>query len=155
MASQFADLYEKVDGTNTYDVLLDLALGKTPVVRRRAGKHAFAASCVLRTFANALVTRLPSADDIARVHARYPDVRVEVLATEGRRLSQEMQDGRSFRYGILNIGGRDRKDVLTIFDRCQTMLSFGLLPVEAPSREIKTEAPRPGAPASRASGSAA
>ena len=27
MASQFADLYEKVDGTNAYEVLLDLGMG--------------------------------------------------------------------------------------------------------------------------------
>ena len=29
MSSQFADLFEKVDGTNSYSVLLDLAFGKT------------------------------------------------------------------------------------------------------------------------------
>jgi hypothetical protein len=155
MASQFADLYEKVDGTNTYEVLLDLALGKAPVLHRRQGMHAFAASCVLRTFTNALVTKLPSPDEIARVHAHHPDVRVEVLATEGKRLSQEMQDGRSFRYGILNIGGRDRDDVLATFDRCRAMLSFRLLPAASVSPEIKTEAARSDVPESRASGSAA
>lgn len=155
MASQFADLYEKVDGTNTYEVMIDLALGKTPAYRRRAGKHRFAASCVLRTFENALVTRVPSAEEIARLHAHDPDIRVEVLATEGKRLSQEMQDGRSFRYGILNIGGDNRDEVLAILDRCRGELNFGLTPVQRPAPEIKTEASRPAAPPSRASGSAA
>lgn len=126
MASQFADLYEKVDGTNTYDVLLDLALGKKPVYRRTLGRHRFAASCVLRTFENAFVNRLPSAAEIAAVRARYSDIRVEVLATQGRRLSQEMQDGQSYRYGIVSIGGGDRADVLSILDDCCARLTFRL-----------------------------
>jgi biotin carboxylase len=131
MASQFADLYEKVDGTNTYEILLDLALGKKPAFRKRRGKYGFAASCVLRTFENARVVQLPSAAEIAQVRERYPDIRIEVLATHGRRLSQEMQDGRSYRYGILSIGGRDREDVLAIFERCKTQLTFRLDKVDA------------------------
>ncbi|HEX9812119.1 MAG TPA: ATP-grasp domain-containing protein [Burkholderiales bacterium] len=131
MASQFADLYEKVDGTNTYEVLFDLALGKSPVVRHRQGAHRYAASCVLRTFENAFVARVPDAEEIAQLHARYPDVRVEVLATAGRRLSQEMQDGGSYRYGIVNIGGRDRDDVLATFERCRADLRFVLERVDA------------------------
>ncbi len=124
MASQFADLYEKVDGTNTYEVLLDLALGKAPNVRRRQGLHAFAASCVLRSFENAIVTALPAAEEIERVQQRCPDARIEVLATEGRRLSQEMQDGQSYRYGIVSLGGRDRRDVMAALEYCRAHLTF-------------------------------
>jgi ATP-grasp domain len=126
MASQFADLYEKVDGTNTYEVLFDLALGGRPALRYRQGTHRFAASCVLRIFENAFVARVPAAEEIAQLRARYPDVRVEVLATAGRRLSQEMQDGSSYRYGIVSIGGHDRDDVLAIFERCRADLRFVL-----------------------------
>jgi biotin carboxylase len=50
MASQFADLYEKVDGTNSYAVLLDIALGRAPQFTRRQGRYAFASSIVLRSF---------------------------------------------------------------------------------------------------------
>ena len=130
MASQFADLYEKVDGTNTYEVLFDLALGNTPAFRRGRGKYRFAASCVLRTFENAFVARVPDAREIEQLRLSYPDVRVEVLATPGRRLSQEMQDGSSYRYGVVSIGGRDRDDVLTTFERCRSGLSFTLAGVE-------------------------
>ena len=38
MASQFADLYEKVDGTNSFSVLLDIAQGRTPRFTRRQGR---------------------------------------------------------------------------------------------------------------------
>lgn len=124
MASQFADLYEKVDGSNTYETLIDIALGKKPTFRKRQGRHRFAASCVLRTFKNAVVSSLPSEKEIEQVRKRYPDARVEVLATRGRRLSQEMQDGESFRYGIVSLGGRDRQDILGMLDECRARLSF-------------------------------
>jgi ATP-grasp domain len=140
MASQFADLYEKVDGTNTYEVLVDLALGVTPTLKRRQGDHRFAASCVLRTFENALVARVPDAREIEQVHALYPDARIEVLATPGRRLSQEMQDGSSYRYGIVSLGGRDRDDVAAMFERCRTMLNFALTDVESRSDTSRLEA---------------
>ena len=124
MASQFADLFEKVDGTNTYSVLLDLALGNKPVLTRRAGKYAMAASCVLRVFDNRRVIKLPTRDDIDAVQTWQPDIRIEILATEGRKLSQELQDGHSYRYGLLNIGGRDAREILDIFEAAQRRLPF-------------------------------
>jgi biotin carboxylase len=129
MSSQFADLFEKVDGTNSYSVLLDLALGRRPCVTKRAGRHAAAASCVLRTFQNQRVLKVPTTQEIEDVQARYPDARIEILATEGLKLSQQMQDNCSFRYGLIDIGARDREEVLQIFDDCQHRLTFSFQPV--------------------------
>ena len=67
MASQFADLYEKVDGTNSFSVLLDIAQGRTPRFTRRQGRFGFAASCVLRSFHDSLVVAVPSEADIERL----------------------------------------------------------------------------------------
>jgi biotin carboxylase len=124
MASQFADLFEKVDGINTYNVLLDLAADKAPSTTRRAGEYAKAASCVLRTFENKRALHLPSPKDIEAVQRLYPDVRIEVLAKEGRRLSQELQDGRSYRYGIISLGGRDDEDIRERVENCLARLPF-------------------------------
>src|SRR5262249_48962927 len=101
MSSQFADLFEKVDGTNSYSVMLDLALGRPPQVQSRNGRYAAAASCVLRTFQNQNVLKVPTQEVIDEVIERHPGARIEVLARAGRRLSQQMQDGCSFRYGIV------------------------------------------------------
>jgi hypothetical protein len=131
MASQFADLYEKVDGTNAYEILLDLGAGVAPTPKRGQGQHAFAASSVLRTFDDRLVARLPSEAEQARLALLYPDVRVELHATVGRKLSDELQDGGSYRYGIINLGGQDRADVLERFDVCLELLGISLLPVDA------------------------
>jgi biotin carboxylase len=135
MASQFADLYEKVDGTNAYEVLLDLGCGVRPSPKRRQGKYRFAASCVLRTFEDGLVAALPCEDRLADIERAYPDIRVEIHATSGRKLSYELQDGKSFRYGIVSLGGRDRAEVLRQFAACQAELGIVLLPVEV-KREI-------------------
>jgi len=124
MSSQFADLFEKVDGVNTYSILLDLALGIKPTVTRRAGKHAMAASCILRSFEDKGVHKLPSAGEVENLQKQFPDLRVELLATEGQRLSQEIQDGNSFRYGLISIGARDRKDILETYDHCLSNLTF-------------------------------
>jgi biotin carboxylase len=124
MSSQFADLFEKVDGTNSYEVLLDLAFGREPRPQRRQGQYATAASCVLRRFADARVARLPSAAEIGALHVDHPDVRVEVLATEGLRLSQQMQDGHSYRYALLDIGGGNRQEILATLADCLARLTF-------------------------------
>lgn len=129
MVSQFADLHEKVDGFNSYAVLIDLALGRAPQIRYRAGPHAAAASCVLRRFRDAQVMKAPSSDEIAALQACIPDIRVEVLVNEGAQLSHEMQDGSSYRYGMVNIGGRDMSQVLQIFEDCQRALPFVLIDV--------------------------
>ncbi|HJU28846.1 MAG TPA: ATP-grasp domain-containing protein [Candidatus Binataceae bacterium] len=129
MSSQFGDLFEKVDGTNGYSVMLALALGREPLVKRRAGRHKMAASCVLRTFENRLALKLPTAEEIERARERYSDIRIEILATEGRKLSQQMQDGHSYRYGLINIGGEDRAHILNAFDQCLEILTFSLAPV--------------------------
>ncbi len=140
MASQFADLYEKVDGTNAYEVLLDIGTGVRPSPKRREGRYPFAASCVLRTFEDYVVAALPSEDLLAELEYLYPDIRVEIHATAGRKLSDEFQDGTSFRYGIVSLGGRDRADVLQSFEACSAGLGIVLLPVGG-DRESVTAAP--------------
>lgn len=130
MASQFADLFEKVDGTNSYAVLLDIAQGRTPRFTRRQGRYAFASSIVLRSFEDFFVAALPAETDLDRLGRDHPDIRIEILATAGRTLSSEMQDGLSYRYGIVNLGGRDRADVLAHFAACRERLGIALKPID-------------------------
>jgi biotin carboxylase len=147
MASQFADLYEKVDGTNSYRVLLDIAQGREPSFTRRQGRYGFATSCVLRSFADYRVEAVPSDEDVKHLATLYPDIRVELHATSGRNLSDELQDGQSYRYGIISLGGRDLADVLQKFAACQNELGIVLKPLDSsPSDslrafDLRTQAP--------------
>lgn len=131
MASQFADLYEKVDGTNAYTILLDIGSGRAPRMTRKQGAHPFAASCVLRTFDDRTVAALPSTAQLEQLARVEPDIRVELHVALGRKLSDDMQDGHSFRYGIVNIGGRDRADVLAKFEAARENLGVAFSPITA------------------------
>jgi ATP-grasp domain len=135
MASQFADLYEKVDGTISYAVLLDIALGRAPQFTRRQGRYAFASSIVLRSFEDSFVVAPPTEADLGRLAGDDPDGRIEILATAGRTLSSEMQDGNSYRYGIVTLGGRDRADVLARFAAIRVRLGIVLKPMDQPGPE--------------------
>ena len=124
MANQFADLYEKVDGTNTYHILLDLALGKKPVYERGNGKYAMAASLVLRTFQDKRVTKVPIPEEIQQFLTQLPDGRFYPYAKEGELLSYEVQDGHSFRYGLLHLGGQNTQDIDQKRDQALAILKF-------------------------------
>ena len=131
MASQFADLYEKVDGTSSYRVLLDIAEGRAPSFARRQGRYRFAASCVLRAFADHRVAGLPDAEELERLASLYPDSRIEIHAKMGGKLSDELNDGQSYRYGIVNLGGNDLADVLATFAALRESLDIVLVPLGA------------------------
>jgi biotin carboxylase len=139
MASQFADLYEKVDGTNSYEVLLEIGMGRRPRPRRRQGPFRFASSIVLRTFEDCLVRAVPAEKELEKLAVLYPDARIEVHARQGRNLSDELQDGTSFRYGIVNLGGSDLEDVLARFEECRARLGMDLAP-HPESRSLAVQA---------------
>ena len=87
--------------------MLDLASGVEPRWSRGQGSYAFAASCVLRTFEDMVVRSLPGGKTIRDVEALFPGCRIELFGQEGRPLSEEMQDGHSYRYACINLGGSD------------------------------------------------
>lgn len=101
---QFADLYEDVDGTNSYDLMLDLAVGDTPKVYRRRGAHETSASLVIRKFHGRRITRLPDARTVEAFVERNPTARVELFATVGS-MNPEMRAMGNYRCALVNVGG--------------------------------------------------
>jgi biotin carboxylase len=128
-SSQFADLFERVDGFNTYETLIEIALGRKPKTRHRQGKFKIAASCVLRIFEDHLVERVPSAGMLKRLYELFPDARIEIYAQVGKKLSSEKQDGKSFRYGLVHLGAYDHEDLFNRFEICKQLLNFKLIPL--------------------------
>lgn len=111
MCGQFADLYQKVDGTHGYRIALDLCRGRDPVVRRRAGRFPWAASHPLRIFEPAVAARVPDADDVAAAQAMFPGTLVWNEVRGGDRLDdfETMDDGHSYRYAVVNLGAPTRE----------------------------------------------
>ena len=83
LSAQFADLFQKVDGVSTHEVLVDLALGKKPRWRRGEGRYRIAASFVLRTDRDRFVTRVPSATEIRHARTLLPDLEFRSRAAAG------------------------------------------------------------------------
>ncbi len=124
-AAQFADLYEKVDGTNAYDIMLSLATNSPlPTITRKKGNHAIAASFALRVFKNGKVIQSPSEKELTKVQKIFPDARIQIHTEKGKKLSDELQDGKSYVYAIINLGGKNKNDLLSHLKRCKKMLPF-------------------------------
>jgi biotin carboxylase len=124
LCGQFADLYEKVDGFNTFELLLALLNGDRPEVTKKLGQFTNAASCVLRRFSDAQVIQIPSQKQLNEIANRFAGMRIEVMAQEGERLSDLKQDTASYRYCIFNIGGASHADLMQKKEAIETELQF-------------------------------
>lgn len=129
MASQFADIFEKVDGVNSYSVLLSLATGQKPAYTHGQGDFSCASSYVLRTFENQHIHAMPTVSDVKGILTDMPDVRIELFGQAGKTLAHELQDGSSYRYGLINAGASTRHELEEKIEACKKRLPFTFKPV--------------------------
>lgn len=112
LASQFSDLYARVDGVNLHEVGLALAHGRDPAeLQRRPATAQRASSFVYRSFPGRRPLRTPRRSQRGLLSAAYPDA---LLVTYPRSAAQVARDQRwlgSCRHGILNLGGADADDL--------------------------------------------
>jgi hypothetical protein len=137
MASQFAPLYRMLHGVDMYAMQLEMILGKDPggrVVWSPGRKiDGVSASFVLRRFEDAHVTRVPSREDLRRFEERFPGACVEILAREGERLSDELQDDESYRYALVDLCAGDWEELQRKFAEAKRLLPFTFLPLRRAS----------------------
>lgn len=124
MALQFTDLYEKVDGVNSFEIALAIATGSKPRIIKNAGKYQVAASFVLRRFEDCILDKLPTYEEIEKVKTRFPDTLVFIDCKPGQKLSEALQDGVSFRYGLIHLGAKDSEELLARYEECKKALTF-------------------------------
>lgn len=131
MCGQFADLYEKVDGTSGYEVALALAVGEAPRVRRGAGVYGAASSCPLRIFEHRRVARAPSPSELSEVEEAFPHTLVWSECKTGDALSdfESVEDGKSARYGVVNLGASDRGAIPESLNAVLRQLDYRFEPV--------------------------
>ncbi len=126
VAGQFADLYEKVDGTSSYALLLALAAGERPTWQRRAGRYACAASVPLRIFEPARVVRSPDAAMVEAAEALYDGTLVYAEVKAGTLLADfaRGEDGTSVRYAVVNLGAHDHAELMVRSAAIERALGF-------------------------------
>ncbi len=131
MCGQFSDLYAKVDGVAGYEIALALAAGESPRRARREGRFAAAASVPLRVFEPVRVVHAPNLDDVAAAEALHPGTRIWTECEEGEELVDFdwWEDGKSYRYGIVNLGAPDRATLLQRLEEVKERLGYRFEPL--------------------------
>ena len=122
-----------VEGHSHQEVAVDIALDRHPTFPHGEGKFAKGAKFMVRTFdhADGLVKATPSADEIARVKATFPEALIDVDVKAGRRLSEHRnQDSYSYQLAEIFLGGEDDADVQRKYDRVLEMLTFDIAPID-------------------------
>lgn len=114
LSYQFADLYEYVDGTSTYDILLDLSLGQAPRFEQGAGEFSNSASFVMRTFEGKKLRSVPSAAQVSEFNRRYSESTIKIYGKSGDSMRNEMKALGSYRYAIVNVAAQSLLDLFAI-----------------------------------------
>ncbi len=102
-----------MDGSSSHQIAVDLALGIKPSPRKGKGEFNCAAKFFVRSFEDALVTRVPSENEIKKIEDELvPGSIIKIKAEEGKRLSEMMdQDSYSYNTAIVFAGARSKKEL--------------------------------------------
>lgn len=113
-----AELFDYVDGAPNHHAMLRLALGEEPEMPRGEGPDDIAAKWLHRTFVDdAVVTRVPTAEEIAEIESDIPGISIHIVVDEGVRLSElEEQDTASYELAQVYIGAADVDEMRRKFD---------------------------------------
>ena len=118
MASQFADLYLRVDGIDLYAMALELAHGRDPwLLPRHLPTAQMATSAVYRVFDSAQPTLqqtippMPSDVQLHDLTQRFPNHLLLSFPKTGGSTARDFKWLGSYRYGILHLGGQSEADL--------------------------------------------
>ena len=137
LASQFADLYQRVQGRDAHAMSLALALGQDPAgLPRRPPTAGMAASQVYRCFNPAARVAMPGAAQRAALASAFPDARLFCYPKAGHALQRDFKWLGSYRHGILHLGGRDAADL-----RARTLRASALLGWAPPYQDAAHASP--------------
>ncbi len=137
MASQFADLYLRVDGVDLYAMALELAHGRDPWLLPRLAPNAqVATSAVYRVFDSAQPTLqqtippMPSNAQLLDLKQQFPDHLLLSFSKTGGSTARDFKWLGSYRYGILHLGGQCDGDLKSRLEVASELLGWPA-PIEA------------------------
>lgn len=134
MCGQFADLYEKVDGINSYVLALELASGAQVRWQPRGGTFACAASVPLRVFEPARIIAVPDAARLREVQRGRPGTLLWAEVDAGQVLADfDREDGASARYAVINLGAQSRAELDEAAHALEAALGFRWMPLAPPA----------------------
>lgn len=123
-------LFQQVDGQPNHKVMLDLALGERPDFPHRQGPFRLAAKFMWRTYENAIVRKVPSANALAQIRKRFPEADIELHVEPGMNLSDlKDQDSYSYEIAVIFLGADTQKELLRKYHEIQDSMEIGLEPL--------------------------
>jgi hypothetical protein len=135
MASQFSDLYARVDGIDLHAIAMALAHGEDPATLSRTAPSAqVAASFVYRQFDASRSADQPSGMRRRALRECFPDAMLLSFPKAAGSIARDLKWLGSYRYGILHLGGHSAADLRR---RCEVASS--LLGWPAPYAEHHAE----------------
>ena len=112
MASQFSDLYLRVDGVDLHACSLAMAHGKHPDSERRATPTAGAASSlVYRSFSPDQHCTIPNSAQTAQFNELFPDGLLFPFPKDKGSIERDFKWLGCYRYGIMHLSGKDAGDL--------------------------------------------
>ena len=125
MASQFSDLYLRVNGVDLHACALALAHGKHPdSVPRAAATAGAASSLVYRCFDPQQECPMPGQAQTRRFATDYPDGMLLPFPKDKGSIARDFKWLGSYRYGIVHVGGRDGADLRQRADAASSLLGW-------------------------------
>jgi hypothetical protein len=135
LASQFGDLYRRVQGRDPHAMALALATGDDPTaIAQPAPTAGAAASFVYRALSPDAVPAMPTPAQQKALQQAFPDALLFVMPKAGHGLARDFKWLGSHRYGILHLGGRDADDL-----RCRCEQASALLGWPAPYADERAD----------------
>ncbi|MBE7492290.1 MAG: ATP-grasp domain-containing protein [Planctomycetes bacterium] len=131
LCGQFGDLYQRVDGKNSYVAALELACGLTPEWPRRQGAYRIAASVPLRVFRPVHVQRAPKPVEVREINEGCPEALIWSEVATGMNLDDfHQEDGASVRYGVINLAADSETAILARCEEIRRRLGFEFVDLE-------------------------
>jgi hypothetical protein len=131
MASQFADLYLRVDGVDLYAMALELAHGRDPwLLPRDLPSADVATSAVYRVFDSAQPTLqqtippMPSDAQLIDLKQHFPDHLLLNFPKTGGSTARDFKWLGSYRYGILHLGADNAADLQSRLEEASMLLGW-------------------------------
>ena len=144
ISQSHSDLFEKVDGASNHQITVELGLGRDPKFPYRKGEYNRASKYFYRKWEDAIVTRIPTEEEIAAIERDIPGVLIEVKVSEGVRLHDMFeQDSYSYELAWMFIGANSHKELTKKYHDCVERLKFEFRPVDElpPGQRVEVAPP--------------
>ena len=128
MSAQFCDLYAMVHGQSNYQILYDLIMRRKLEIQKE-GKYALAASLVCREWNDQRIKVAPTQADLKKAQQRFSELRYYPWMSQGKKLSDVIQDGTSYVYCWIHLGAQNMQELDEKYEEAKQLLPYKFEPI--------------------------